>query len=339
LWLVVAALLGPAEARTRRLYAAAGSAGALAGAAVAAAGLHFWPQVLCFAITTALGLAARPALLRPYLRAVARRGRQTGTATVVDQVSPDRGRVRYGGAEWDARSLGGVIRPGTRVGVAGLLGDSVLYVYPKAVARQAKTAARSAPVKRVSWREGAYARGRLTGGYLLSPEERLRLQQVSHARWRYTDRLLARGMIAFVAVSCAGLLAIGALGVGPAIRAARGEGERGMFTAVSLYCTRTCTWTGTFTVGDTPVLPDANYEGKLPNGTRVGDTFPALYPGGSNEVFAIHGSTTWVFYAMLMPLAAAGLVGSIWIGPVRYLRRRGNEQATSGSDTPADMTS
>jgi hypothetical protein len=63
LWLVVAALLGPAEARTRQLYAGAGSAGALVGAAVAAAGLHFWPQVFCFAIATALGLAARPALM------------------------------------------------------------------------------------------------------------------------------------------------------------------------------------------------------------------------------------------------------------------------------------
>jgi hypothetical protein len=157
------------------------------------------------------------------------------------------------------------------------------------------------------------------------------LAQVSHARWRYTDRLFRRGMIAFAALSCAGLLAIAALGLGPAIRAARGEGERGVFTAVSLSCDRTCTWTGAFTIGDTPVLTDATYDDKLPQGTRAGDTFPALYPGGSNEVFAIRGSTTWVVYAVLMPLAAAGLVGSLWVGPVRYLRRRRNEQAASAA--------
>jgi hypothetical protein len=37
------------------------------------------------------------------------------------------------------------------------------------------------------------------------------------------------------------------------------------------------------------------------SGCDAGDTFPALYPGGSNEVFAIHGSTTWVFLAVLSP--------------------------------------
>jgi membrane protein implicated in regulation of membrane protease activity len=326
LWLVLAAMLGPAEARTRYLYAGAASAGALVGAAVAAAGLHFGPQLACFAVAATLGLAVRSALLRPYLRAVARRGRQTGTAIVVDQVSPDSGRVRYGGVKWDARSLDTTIPPGTKVGVAGLLGESVLHVYPKAAARQAVKAARSAPVRRVSGREADYARGRLTGGYLLSPEERLRLTQVSHARWRYTDRIFSRVTIAFAAVFCAGLLAIGALGLGPSIRAARGEGERGVFTAVSLSCDRTCSWTGAFAVGDTPVLPDATYDDKLPQGTRAGDTFPALYPGGSNEVFAIHGSTMWVLYAVLMPLAAAGLVSSLWVGPVRYLRRRRNEE-------------
>jgi len=337
-WLVVAALFGFAEARTRQLYAGAGSAGALVGAAVAAAGLHFGPQVLCFAVTAALGVAARPVLLRPYLRAVARRGWQAGTAIVVDQVSRDSGRVRYGGVEWDARSLGPVIQAGTKVGVAGLVGESVLDVYPNAAARLAVKAARSAAVKRVSGREADYARGRLTGGYLLSPEERVRLMQVLHARWLYTDRLFNRGMVAFAAVSCAALLAIGALGLGPAIRAAHGEGERGVFTAVSLSCDRTCTWSGAFTVDDTTVVSNATYDDKLPQGTKAGDIFPALYPGGSNEVFAIHGSSTWVLYAVLMPLAAAGLVGSLWVGPVRYLRRRRNEQAPFGSDTHADMT-
>jgi hypothetical protein len=52
-----------------------------------------------------------------------------------------------------------------------------------------------------------------------------------------------------------------------------------VFTALSLSCNRTCTWTGSFTVGDAQVLPGATYDGKLPQGTRAGDTFPRALPG------------------------------------------------------------
>jgi membrane protein implicated in regulation of membrane protease activity len=326
-WLLLAVPLGPAEALTRRLYAAAGSVSALVGAAVAGAGLPLSAQLVSVAVAFALGLAARPLALRPYLRAVALYGRLTGTAVVVEQVSWDAGKVRYGGAAWDARSPGESIPPGTRVDVAGLFGESVLHVDPKTTVREALKAARAAPVTRVSWRDADYARGRLTGGYLLSDEERLRLTRLSLERSRYTDRLFNRSMNAFAIVSCAGLIAAGALGLGPAIRAGRGEGERGVFTAASLDCGRPCLWTGTFTIGATQVLSDASYDGRLPPGTRAGDNFPALYPGGSNEVFAVHGSKVWVFYAVFMPLAATGLIGSLWLGPVSYLRRRRSQQA------------
>jgi hypothetical protein len=56
---------------------------------------------------------------------------------------------------------------------------------------------------------------------------------------------------------------------------------------------------------------------------------PALYPGdyGSKDVFAVHGSTAWHLYIILIPLAAAGLFGSLWLGPVRYLWRRHRARA------------
>jgi hypothetical protein len=258
-------------------------------------------------------------------------------ATVVDQVSDHAGGVRYGGADWDARSFGIVIPPGTKVGVAGLAdGGSVLRVYPRDVARQAVKAARSAPVARVSRREASAARGKLTGGYLLTSEERLRLRDVSLARWRYTDRLSGRAMVAFAGVACTALLVVGALGLGPAIRAARGQGVRGVFTAKTLSCDRTCSWTGTFTVGDRQVRPDVTYDDSLAPATHPGSVVPALYPGGSNEVFAVRGSASWRIYAVLMPAASAGLLASLWLGPIRYLRRRGNDRRTVLGETTTD---
>jgi membrane protein implicated in regulation of membrane protease activity len=329
-WLVLASLLGPAEAWTRRMFFGPGVLGALGGAGVAAAGGRFWLQVGAFALLVASGLAARRALLRPYLKAVVREGRLIGTARVSEQVSDQAGRVRYGGTDWAARSFGIVIPPGTKVGIAGMTDDSVFRVYPKDAARQAAKTARSAPVVRISWREASAARGKLTGGYLLTPEERLCLLRICQARWRYTDRLYRRAFVGFIGFFSAGLLAIGALGLGPAIRAARGEGTRGVFTARTLSCDRTCSWTGTFTAGNRQVWPDVMYDGALPPATHPGSIVPALYPGGSNDVFAVRGSTAWRIYAVLMPAASAGVLASLWFGPIRYLRLRRNDRSADG---------
>lgn len=328
---MLAAVLGPAEVVTRRLYLAAASLGALAGAAAAAAGTQLWLQASVFAAVAAGGVATRQLLLKPYLRAVAREGRMAGTATVVDEVSDNAGWARYCGSRWAARTVGAVIQPGTKVVIAGLAADgSTLWVYPADAARQAAQARRAAPVQRVGWREASAARGKLTGGYLLTAEERLRLLQLSRSRWWYTDRLWSRAITGFIGVSCAGLLAVGALGFGPALRAARGEGTRGVFTAESLSCDQSCQWTGTFTTASHQLRPNVVYDDPLPPGTHPGSIVPALYPAGSDEVFAVHGSTTWRFYAVLMPVATAGLIGSLWLGPIRYLRRRAKRATASG---------
>ena len=56
--------------------------------------------------------------------------------------------------------------------------------------------------------------------------------------------------------------------------------------------------------------------------TRSGTVLPALYPDGSNEVLAVHGSKAWLLYALYTPLSAVGLIGSLWLGLGRWLRRR-----------------
>ena len=145
---MLAAVLGPAEVVTRRLYLAAASLGALAGAAAAAAGTQLWLQASVFAAVAAGGVATRQLLLKPYLRAVAREGRMAGTATVVDEVSDNAGWARYCGSRWAARTVGAVIQPGTKVVIAGLAADgSTLWVYPAdaAPAGRASTAGGSRP--------------------------------------------------------------------------------------------------------------------------------------------------------------------------------------------------
>lgn len=131
-------------------------------------------------------------------------------------------------------------------------------------------------------------------------------------------------------MSCAALLAVGALGLGPALRAAQGSGTRGVFTAQSQTCDQSCQWVGTFSSGNHQLRAGVVYDDPLPPATHAGSAVPALYPGGSNEVFAVRGSTTWRFYAALIPIAAVGLIGSLWFGPIRYLRRRPKNRATAG---------
>jgi hypothetical protein len=71
------------------------------------------------------------------------------------------------------------------------------------------------------------------------------------------------------------------------------------------------------------VLYDADYGDNAPAGTHAGSSFPALWPGGSNDVYAQHGSTDWIQIALADVAAGLLLAAIIWRGPVRFLRRRG----------------
>jgi hypothetical protein len=71
------------------------------------------------------------------------------------------------------------------------------------------------------------------------------------------------------------------------------------------------------------VLYEADYGDAAPAGTHAGSSFPALWPGGSNDVHALHGSTGWIQIALADVVAALLLAAIIWRGPVRFLRKRG----------------
>jgi membrane protein implicated in regulation of membrane protease activity len=137
IWLLIAVVLGVAEAFT--LTAALGLLGgaALVTAGVAAIGLPVSLQLLVFAIASAAGIAVlRPIAVRHMLRPRAERfgvdalaGR---TAYVVDEVTGRAGMVRIGGEEWSARALdkGLVIPAGVAVDVIQIDG-AIAVVYPR----------------------------------------------------------------------------------------------------------------------------------------------------------------------------------------------------------------
>ena len=277
LWLALGALLGVAERFTARLHFGPIALGALAGTVAAAVGWSYSVQAGAFAAVTTVGLALRGTLLASYQRAAVRRGGIVRSATVTEPVSDHAGRVRYAGREWRALSSGQFIPPGTKVTVTGLADETTLRVYPKEVVQQAVTMAQREPPHRVSWREASKARGKLSGGDPLTPEERLRLANVSHQRWRYIDRLWGRVMVSFVGLMSAVILALSPLGLVPAIRAAQGTGVRGIFTAQTMSCSRTCQWTGTFTSA-----------GQIVHGV-VYDDAPGLDPRREHGARAIPG--------------------------------------------------
>jgi len=153
------------------------------------------------------------------------------------------------------------------------------------------------------------------------------------AAWPAPARRRRPGMRALdlVSTACfvlAGLVAAAMLvaapfALGPAFRAAHGTGTPGVFTAQEQHCTRVgCIWDGTFRSDHGTVL-QADYGDAAPPGTHPGSSFPALWPGGSNDVYAAHGSTGWVQIVLLEAVVLAVLAALLWYGPIRYIRKRG----------------
>lgn len=134
--------------------------------------------------------------------------------------------------------------------------------------------------------------------------------------------LLSIACFTLAALGAVAVLAISALALGPAIRAAHGQGTPGVFTAENQQCSRRCFWIGTFTSEHGTVLHDADYADRAPAGAHAGSSFPALWPGGSNDVYAAHGSTGWMGLVVLDVFAVVALAAIVWHGPIRYLRKR-----------------
>ena len=111
------------------------------------------------------------------------------------------------------------------------------------------------------------------------------------------QRMLSGFLVA--GIGLAGLLIVAALQIaelGPAIRAAHGEGTRGEFTLQQYGCGRfSCTWTGRF-VADNGRLTLSNvaFNGHVPSGARQGAAIPGLYSGDPGTIYPVTGSSAWI---------------------------------------------
>jgi hypothetical protein len=132
---------------------------------------------------------------------------------------------------------------------------------------------------------------------------------------------------------------VGLSGLDQGLRAARGEGVPGVFTADSLTCVQhpgheSCTCTGVFTPGadisDTGTPGAAGTGGEARDvylhaaghGTcREGEPVPAVDAGAANRVYGPDGSREWLFSLALLAgsLAACAAVALVW---ARWARSR-----------------
>lgn len=93
--------------------------------------------------------------------------------------------------------------------------------------------------------------------------------------------------------------------LGTAIRAARGDGTRGMFTAARLDCVRhpgheSCAWSGTFRPQGGGQARFVTFEGGGRDGLRPGESRPAVDIGLPTQVYAPRSSGTWILTAALL---------------------------------------
>jgi hypothetical protein len=155
----------------------------------------------------------------------------------------------------------------------------------------------------------------------LSHQERRRLRAVLRSRTAAATKRRGRRRHAVIAaVGAVVVMAIVALSFGlvPAIVAAQGGGVTGSFVVSSQVCSSKtgCQWVGTFDAADGDVITGLAYGGLLPAGDGPGSAIAARYPSGSDVVYALHGSHTWVFDLLLMLVIGAAAGAALWISPL-----------------------
>lgn len=126
-----------------------------------------------------------------------------------------------------------------------------------------------------------------------------------------------------------------ALGFGPAVEAASGNGTVGTFVVSGYQCPRrgACTWVGTFEARG-GVVNNAAYEGNLAINTQPGTRIPARYPG---QAYALHSSHTWVSDLVLMLFIGAVAGFLVWLSPLGLRERRTSTQSASGYPPGAQL--
>ena len=178
---------------------------------------------------------------------------------------------------------------------------------------------------KVSRRQAQAARAHLAAGGL-SQQERRRLRSITRV-WDEAARRrrLERRHTVIVIVGAVAAMAVVAVSFGlvPAIAAAGGQGTSGTFVVGYQNCSPRygCTWVGTFEARNGADVPDVAYEGSLPAGTCQGQRIPARHPGGSGQVFALHGSHTWVMDLLLVIGVGIAVAAALWISPLGTRRR------------------
>lgn len=132
LWLIAALLLAIAEIVAPGVFLIwLGAAAAVAGVLTLAFGLPLMAQMLAFAVAAVVAVYAarrwfqRNPVASPDPLLNDRAARLVGTlVTVVEPITPDRGRVRVGDGAWNAAGADAV--PGETVRVTGARGTTLL---------------------------------------------------------------------------------------------------------------------------------------------------------------------------------------------------------------------
>ncbi|HUB39467.1 MAG TPA: hypothetical protein VMA72_11500 [Streptosporangiaceae bacterium] len=139
-------------------------------------------------------------------------------------------------------------------------------------------------------------------------------EDASRRRRRRLRRLSIAATGAIVAMAITAL----SFGLVPAIEAASGGGTTGSFVVSDQVCSAKtgCQWVGTFRAGDGTVFSGLAYSGSLPSGDGTGSVIPARYPGGSDQVYALHGSHTWVLDLFIVLAIGAAVGAALWISPL-----------------------
>ena len=177
---------------------------------------------------------------------------------------------------------------------------------------------------KVTGRDARRAREKLAAE-VLSHREQRRLRAIVRT-WEFASyrRHQESRHLAIVAMSGIAAMALigAALGFGPAIEAARGNGAVGVFVLDYSSCSARagCVWVGTFEARD-DVVPGVAYEGSMPTNTGPGTRIPARYPG-DHRAYAQHGSRTWAWDLLPMLFIGGAVAFVVWLSPLGLHQRR-----------------
>ncbi len=121
-------------------------------------------------------------------------------------------------------------------------------------------------------------------------------------RWFTGRRLLWLLCVA----SCGSVIWLAGSHLGPALRAAHGQGVHGLWTAQERDSGQ---WYGEFvSISGTVTLPHVYYAGSLP-AVQAGTTVPALDTGAGDQVYPLTGSGKWVHDGIGIVVGTLALIG------------------------------